>query len=107
MPSSCPRCGSKVESPEKFYSVIVEPVKGERGLVQREVGLYKCERCGSTFPRVVSRRRYLFVPDSEYVRLQKEVESLKKGKASLEGDVEAARDAQEKLEDALRKARRD
>jgi len=52
--------------------VVVEPEQGERGVIKRDVGMYRCPRCDTTFPRVLGRIHYLLVPETEFNRLTKE-----------------------------------
>lgn len=69
---ACPNCKASVASPDRVYKVVVEPEQGERGVVKRDVGMYRCPRCDTTFPRVLGRIHYLLVPETEFNRLTKE-----------------------------------
>jgi len=69
---ACPNCKASVASPDRVYKVVVEPEQGERGVIKRDVGMYRCPRCDTTFPRVLGRIHYLLVPETEFNRLTKE-----------------------------------
>ena len=72
----------------KVFTVIVEPKEGERGLTQRKVGMYSCDKCGTKFPTVVSRQHYLVVPDDQMARIQTDIKSLKKTNQDLEKRIQ-------------------
>jgi hypothetical protein len=98
----CPKCGNKEVSPYKSFSIIVEPSKGEHGLVERKVGMYTCSRCGTKFPTVMSRQRYLIVAAEQLKLLQDELGGVKRNNQELEGKVQTMarehRELQERLE---------
>ena len=85
---SCPNCGTAVATPVKVFTVIVEPKEGERGLTQRKVGMYSCEKCGTKFPTVVSRQHYLVVPDDQMSKIQTDIKTLKKTNQDLEKRIQ-------------------
>ncbi len=85
---SCPNCGTAIASPAKVFTVIVEPKEGERGLTQRKVGMYSCDKCGTKFPTVVSRQHYLVVAEEQLGRIQTDIKSLKKANQELEKRIE-------------------
>jgi len=74
----CPQCGSPELNQTKTFSVIVEPEKGEHGLVERKVAMYSCPRCGTNFPTVISRQKYLIVAEDQLRSIQKELADTKK-----------------------------
>ena len=84
----CPKCGNKEVSPTKSFSIIVEPSKGEHGLVERKVGMYTCSKCGTKFPTVMSRQKYLIVAAEQLKLLQDELGNVKKDNQELEGKVQ-------------------
>ena len=88
---ACPNCKAPVTSPDRVYKVVVEPEQGERGVIQRDVGMFRCPRCDTTFPRVLGRVHYLLVPDSEFKRLKKEAEEGKTKAADADAAVETLR----------------
>ncbi len=81
---ACPNCKASVASPERVYKVVVEPEQGERGVIKRDVGMYRCPRCDTTFPRVLGRIHYLLVPETEFNRLTKEAGENKTKASELE-----------------------
>lgn len=98
----CPKCGNKEAAPTKSFSIIVEPSKGERGLVERKVGMYTCSRCGTKFPTVMSRQRYLIIAAEQLRLLQDELGNVKKDNQELAVKVQSMarehRELQERLE---------
>jgi predicted RNase H-like nuclease (RuvC/YqgF family) len=85
---SCPNCGTAISNPAKVFTVIVEPKEGERGLTQRKVGMYECEKCGTKFPTVVSRQHYLVVAEEQLGQIQADIKNLKKSNQDLEKRVQ-------------------
>jgi len=85
---SCPNCGTSVATPAKLFTVIVEPKEGERGLTQRKVGMYTCDRCGTKFPTVVSRQHYLVVAEEQLGQIQTDIKNLKKNNQELEKRIQ-------------------
>jgi hypothetical protein len=104
---ACPTCKAPVSSPDRVYKVVVEPEQGERGVVQRDVGMFRCPRCDATFPRVLGRVHYLLVPDTEFKRLKKEAEENKAKASDLDVTVEALRREKLEREEALTQQLRD
>lgn len=81
---SCPKCGNKVTTPSRVFSVIVEPNEGERGLTERKVGMYQCPKCETKFPTVVSRQHYLIVGEEQIKEIQSNLKSLKSDNEGLQ-----------------------
>jgi hypothetical protein len=104
---ACPNCKAAVSSPERVYKVVVEPEQGERGVVKRDVGMYRCPRCDTTFPRVLGRVHYLLVPEAEYNRLKKEGEENKTKAEVLEVEMQSLRKEKLDHEELLTKQLRD
>ena len=104
---ACPNCKAPVTSPDRVYKVVVEPEQGERGVVQRDVGMFRCPRCDTTFPRVLGRVHYLLVPDSEFKRLKKEAEENKTKADDLDVTMEALRKEKLEREESLTQQLRD
>ncbi len=105
---SCPNCGTTITSPAKVFTVIVEPKEGERGLTQRKVGMYSCDKCGTKFPTVVSRQHYLVVAEEQLGQIQTDIKSLKKANQNLEKRIqlmdEEYADLQKKLDSTKKDA---
>jgi hypothetical protein len=104
---ACPNCKASVSSPERVYKVVVEPEQGERGVVKRDVGMYRCPRCDTTFPRVLGRVHYLLVPETEFNRLKNEAEENKVKADEANAATEALKKEKLEHEDALTRQLRD
>src|SRR5208283_1402675 len=98
---ACPNCKAPVESADRVYKVTVEPEQGERGITKREVGMFRCQRCDTTFPRILGRVHYLLVPEAELYRLKKEGEDFKKAKG-LELAIQKLQKESQQREESLR-----
>jgi septal ring factor EnvC (AmiA/AmiB activator) len=86
--ATCPNCGTAIAAPSKLFTVIVEPKEGERGLTQRKVGMYSCEKCGTKFPTVVSRQHYLVVAEDQLGQIQTDIKGLKKTNQDMEKRIQ-------------------
>lgn len=100
---NCPNCKAAVLSPERMYNVTVEPEEGERGITKREVGMFRCPRCDTSFPRVLGKKHYLLVPEIEFTRLKKEVEDVNGKNVELLGTIEQGKRDLAQREQFLRK----
>jgi septal ring factor EnvC (AmiA/AmiB activator) len=87
--------------PTRTFNVIVEPAKGERGMTERRVGMYTCEKCGTKFPTVISRQRYLIVAEEQLKSIQDELASLKKGNEELSVKIQGMAQQQKEIEDSM------
>jgi predicted RNase H-like nuclease (RuvC/YqgF family) len=104
---SCPICGTLVTSPSKLFTVIVEPKEGERGLTQRKVGMYTCEKCGTRFPTVVGRQHYLVVAEEQLGQIQSDIKNLKKANQDLEKRIQSMDKEYSELQKRLDRGKRD
>ena len=104
---SCPNCGTAVATPAKTFTVIVEPKEGERGLTQRKVGMYTCDKCGTKFPTVMSRQHYLVVAEEQLNKIQTDVKNLKKTNQDLEKRIQAMDKEYSDLQRVIDKNRRE
>jgi septal ring factor EnvC (AmiA/AmiB activator) len=98
---NCPKCGNKEAMPTRTFNVIVEPAKGERGMTERRVGMYTCEKCGTKFPTVISKQRYLIVAEEQLKSIQDELASIKKGNEVLSVRVQGMAHQQKEMEDSM------
>jgi hypothetical protein len=98
---NCPKCGNKESMPTRTFNVIVEPAKGERGMTERRVGMYTCEKCGTKFPTVISRQRYLIVAEEQLKSIQDELASVKKGNEELNAKIQGMALQQKEIEDSM------
>lgn len=80
----CPQCGNAELTQTKTFSVIVEPSKGEHGIIERKVAMYSCPRCGTNFPTVISRQKYLIVAEEQLRSIQKDLADVKKQNEALD-----------------------
>jgi len=87
--------------------VIVEPKEGERGLTQRKVGMYTCDKCGTKFPTVMSRQHYLVVAEEQLSKIQTDVKNLKKTNHDLEKRIEAMDKEYAELQRAVERSKKD
>jgi septal ring factor EnvC (AmiA/AmiB activator) len=90
--------------PTRTFNVIVEPAKGERGMTERRVGMYTCEKCGTKFPTVISKQRYLIVAEEQLKSIQDELASVKKGNEDLGAKVQGMAQQQKELEGSMDRA---
>ena len=104
---ACPSCGTAISSPSKVFTVIVEPKEGERGLTQRKVGMYSCEKCGTKFPVIVSRQHYLIVAEEQMNQVKTDIKNLKKGNQDLEKRIEQMDKEYEDLQKRLDRSKKD
>jgi len=101
---NCPKCGNKESLPTRSFNVIVEPVQGERGMTERKVGMYTCSKCGTKFPTVISRQRYLIVAEEQLKSIQDEVVSVKKNNEDLSAKVQGMLEHQREMETSMDRA---
>jgi DNA repair exonuclease SbcCD ATPase subunit len=99
----CPQCANTEVTHTKSFSVIVEPSKGEHGIVQREVAMYSCPRCGTNFPTVVSRQKYLIVAEEQLRTIQKDLADAKKQNEELDTKVRNLLNEQAELQRTIEK----
>ncbi len=104
---SCPNCGTAIATPTKLFTVIVEPKEGERGLTQRKVGMYSCDKCGTKFPTVVSRQHYLLVAEEQLGKIQTDIKNLKKTNQDLEKRIGAMDKEYADLQKVVDRSKRD
>jgi septal ring factor EnvC (AmiA/AmiB activator) len=87
--------------------VLVEPAKNERGMTERRVGMYTCSRCGTKFPTVISKQKYLIVAEEQLKAIQDELSSVKKGNEGLTTRVQEMEQQQQELESSMAKTARE
>ena len=104
---NCPKCGNKEISPTRTFNIIVEPAQGERGMTERRVGMYTCEKCGTKFPTVISKQRYLVVAEEQLKSIQDELASVKKGNEELNTRVKGMVQQQKEMEGSMDRAARE
>lgn len=70
-------------------------------MTERRVGMYTCSKCGTKFPTVISKQRYLIVAEEQLKSIQDEISSLKKGNEELQTRVQGMVEQQRELEGNL------
>ena len=83
--------------------MIVEPTKGERGMTERRVGMYTCSKCGTKFPTVISRQKYLIVAEEQLKSIQDELTSVKRGNEELNARVQGMAEQQQEMRESMDK----
>jgi len=70
-------------------------------MTERRVGMYTCDKCGTKFPTVISKQRYLIVADEQLKSIQDELASVKKGNEELSAKVQQMAQQQKEMEDSM------
>jgi len=70
-------------------------------MTERRVGMYTCEKCGTKFPTVISRQKYLIVAEEQLKSIQSELASVKKGNDELNAKVQTMVQQQKDLEESM------
>ncbi|HEV2137746.1 MAG TPA: hypothetical protein VGR53_02795 [Nitrososphaerales archaeon] len=73
-------------------------------MTERRVGMYTCSKCGTKFPTVISRQRYLIVAEEQLKSIQDELSSVKKGNEDLSAKVEGMVEQQREMENSMERA---
>jgi len=73
-------------------------------MTERKVGMYTCSKCGTKFPTVISKQRYLIVAEEQLKSIQDELSSVKKGNEELNGKVKDMAQAQKEMEASMQKS---
>jgi septal ring factor EnvC (AmiA/AmiB activator) len=76
-------------------------------MTERRVGMYTCEKCGTKFPTVISRQKYLIVAEEQLKSIQSELASVKKGNDELNAKVQTMVQQQKDLEESMDRAAKD
>ena len=70
-------------------------------MTERRVGMYTCGKCGTKFPTVISKQRYLIVAEEQLKSIQDELESIKKGNEDLGAKVQGMAQQQREMESSM------
>ena len=65
--------------------------------------MYTCSNCGTKFPTVISKQRYLIVAEEQLKSIQDELNSVKKGNEELNVKVKGMAEQQRDLEHNMQK----
>ena len=66
--------------------------------------MYTCGKCGTKFPTVISKQRYLIVAEEQLKAIQDELVSVKKGNEDLGTRVQGMAEQQREMESSMVKA---
>lgn len=66
--------------------------------------MYTCEKCGTKFPTVISKQRYLIVAEEQLKSIQDELNSVKKGNEDLNSKVQGMVQQQRDMENSMEHA---
>lgn len=70
-------------------------------MTERRVGMYTCSKCGTKFPTVISKQRYLIVAEEQLKSIQDELGSVKKGNEELSTKVKGMAEQQREIENSM------
>ncbi len=73
-------------------------------MTERRVGMYTCSSCGTKFPTVISKQRYLVVAEEQLKSIQDELATVKKGNDELSAKVRGMADQQRELQQSMDRA---
>ena len=73
-------------------------------MTERRVGMYTCEKCGTKFPTVISKQRYLIVAEEQLKSIQDELASVKKGNDDLNVRIRNMVQQQREMESSVDRA---
>ncbi len=66
--------------------------------------MYTCAKCGTKFPTVISKQRYLIVAEEQLKSIQDELSSVKKGNEELTVKVQGMAGQQREMESSMDRA---
>lgn len=66
--------------------------------------MYTCSKCGTKFPTVISKQKYLIVAEEQLKSIQDELNSMKKGNEDLGAKVEGMVKQQREMESSVDRA---
>ena len=66
--------------------------------------MYTCAKCGTKFPTVISKQRYLIVAEEQLKSIQDELNSVKKGNEELDAKVQGMVERQKEMESSMDRA---
>ena len=73
-------------------------------MTERKVGMYTCSKCGTKFPTVISRQKYLIIAEEQLKSVQEELNSLKKANEDLNTKVRGMAQQQREMESSMDQA---
>ena len=72
-------------------------------MTERRVGMYTCSKCGTKFPTVISKQKYLIVAEEQLKTIQDELSSVKRGNEELSTKVQGMAEQQREIENSMDK----
>ena len=72
----CPNCKTGEVSERRSFKAITEPIRGVASTTV-VVDLMKCGQCGTDFPQIRGRGKYVFVPTSKMSKLWADLEEAR------------------------------
>jgi len=66
--------------------------------------MYTCAKCGTKFPTVISKQRYLIVAEEQLKSIQDELNTVKKGNEELGTKVQDMAQQQKEMESSMNRA---
>jgi len=63
--------------------------------------MYQCSKCGTKFPLIISRQKYLIVAEDQLKKIQTDVQDLKKTNHQLEDRIDGLRKDQVQLNETM------
>ncbi len=63
--------------------------------------MYTCSKCGTKFPTVISKQRYLIVAEEQLKAIQDELGSVKRGNEELTAKVQGMAQQQREMESSM------
>lgn len=73
-------------------------------MTERRVGMYTCSKCGTKFPTVISKQKYLIVAEEQLKSIQDELSSVKKGNEELNEKMRGMAEQQKEMESSMHRA---
>lgn len=73
-------------------------------MTERKVGMYTCAKCGTKFPTVISKQKYLIVAEEQLKSIQDELQSVHRGNDELTAKVKGMEEQQRAFQTAMGRA---
>ena len=72
----CPNCKTGEVSERRSFKAVTEPIRGVASTTV-VVDLMKCGQCGTDYPEVRGRARYVFIPNSKMSKLMADLDEAR------------------------------
>ena len=70
-------------------------------MTERRVGMYTCASCGTKFPTVISKQKYLIVAEDQLKAIQDELGAMKKENDQMSSKMKGMSESQRALENSM------